>query len=97
QTCFLISGHPKLKNISILSRVIEGVPKKCGKQELVNPIKNAIKINPDIFIICSITGTDDDPQNRVHVKRELENAGAIVMPSNASASKLTGYLIKLMA
>jgi hypothetical protein len=26
-------GHPKIKNFSGLSRVIKGVPKKCGKQE----------------------------------------------------------------
>jgi len=26
-------GHPKLKNISIISGVTAGVSKKCGKQE----------------------------------------------------------------
>jgi hypothetical protein len=26
-------GHPKIKNFSGLSRVIKGVPKKCGKQD----------------------------------------------------------------
>jgi len=30
-----ISGHPKLKQNSTISRVSEGVPKKCGKQEMV--------------------------------------------------------------
>lgn len=26
-------GHPNLQNISLFTRVSEGVPKKCGKQE----------------------------------------------------------------
>jgi len=28
-----ILQHPKLKNYSIIARVLEGVAKKCGKQE----------------------------------------------------------------
>jgi len=35
-------GHPKLKNFIELSRVSEGVPKKCGKQE---------KDDEDVFVI----------------------------------------------
>ena len=26
-------GHPKLKTIPVFTRVVEGVAKKCGKQE----------------------------------------------------------------
>ncbi len=62
--------------------------------ELVPAIKKAREISPDITIICSITGTENDPQNRADVNRRLENAGAIVMHTNASASKLAAYIIK---
>jgi len=62
--------------------------------ELVPAIKKAKAISPDITIICSITGTENDPQNRADVKTQLENAGAIVMQSNAAASKLAAYIIK---
>jgi len=34
QTWVKILGHPKLKNFLALSMVTEGVPKKCGKQEI---------------------------------------------------------------
>jgi FdrA protein len=62
--------------------------------ELVPTIKKAKEISPDITIICSITGTENDPQNRADVNRRLEIAGAIVMQTNASASKLAAYIIK---
>ena len=65
-------------------------------EELVPAIKKALKINPDITIICSITGTDNDPQNRIYMKEELENAGALVMRSNAAASKMAAYIIKTL-
>lgn len=41
-----------------------------------------------VSVICSVTGTDDDPQNRSRVKRALESTGAVVMPSNAAACEL---------
>jgi FdrA protein len=62
--------------------------------ELVPAINKAKEISPDITIICSITGTENDPQNRAEVKRQLENAGVQVMQSNAAASKLAAYIIK---
>jgi len=30
-------GHPNLKNILVFTRGVEGVPKKCGKQEFCCP------------------------------------------------------------
>ncbi len=45
-----------------------------------------------VAVVCSVTGTDQDPQNRGNVVRLLEEAGAIVMPSNAAACKLAGYM-----
>ena len=43
-----------------------------------------------VSVVCSITGTDQDPQNRSRVETALRKAGAIVMPSNAAACKLAG-------
>jgi len=64
--------------------------------EFVPVFKKAKEIAPQVHIICSITGTDGDPQNRARVKAELERAGAIMMPSNAAASELAGKVIRIL-
>jgi hypothetical protein len=33
-------GHPKLKNNPVFTRVTKGVPKKCGKQEIISVRSN---------------------------------------------------------
>lgn len=65
-------------------------------KELVPVIAEAKKINPDLPIICSITGTEGDPQNRRQVKKNLEEAGAIVMQSNVAATILCGEILNLI-
>jgi hypothetical protein len=57
--------------------------------ELVEPIRQAVK---KVSVVCSVTGTDRDPQNRAAVVAALEQAGALVMPSNAAACKLAATL-----
>jgi FdrA protein len=47
-----------------------------------------------VTVACSITGTDQDPQNRSRVEAALRKAGAIVMPSNAAACKLAGRIVR---
>lgn len=47
-----------------------------------------------VVVVCSVTGTDRDPQNRSMVVKVLSDAGAIVMPTNAAACKLAGNIIK---
>ena len=59
--------------------------------ELCDVIREASK---KVTVVCSITGTDQDPQNRAETSRRLEEAGAIVMPSNAAASKLAMYTLQ---
>ncbi len=54
----------------------------------------AEKEGRNVTFICSITGTNKDPQDRKKVKEQLEDAGAIVMPSNAAAAKLASYIVK---
>ena len=44
-------------------------------------------------IICSVTGTDKDPQNRTAVVSALEAEGVRVMESNAAASRLTVKIV----
>jgi FdrA protein len=50
-----------------------------------------------VAVVCSVTGTDQDPQDRSEVARRLEASGAVVMPSNAAACKLAGYIGEAMA
>lgn len=55
--------------------------------------ETAKNIGNNLKIICSITGTDKDVQKKQDLKKRLEESGAIVMPTNAAACKLAGYII----
>ncbi len=59
--------------------------------ELFEVIREA---SQTVMVICSITGTDQDPQNRAGTGMRLEAAGAIVMPSNAAVCKLAMYTLQ---
>jgi succinyl-CoA synthetase alpha subunit len=59
--------------------------------ELSSVIREASR---NVSVVCSITGTDQDPQNRSHVEAALRKAGAIVMPSNAAACQLASRIIQ---
>jgi len=61
--------------------------------ELSGVIREARK---KVAVVCSITGTDQDPQKRSEVEKRLRNAGAIVMSSNAAASKLAGQVVRCL-
>ena len=61
--------------------------------ELVPVIRASVK---KVAVVCSVTGTIEDPQNRSKVVAALEKAGAIVMPSNAAACKLAGETVKVL-
>jgi FdrA protein len=52
------------------------------------------EVSRKVAVVCSITGTDKDPQNRSKVAAALKKAGAIVMPSNAAACKLAGSIVQ---
>ncbi len=70
-------------------------------KELVPVIKKAMnsaeKEGRDISFVCSITGTEHDPQNRKDVEKRLKEAGVHVMESNAAACELSGLIIKMLA
>ena len=46
-----------------------------------------------LSIVASICGTENDPQDAAKSKKDLEDAGVIVMPSNAQAVKLAGLIV----
>lgn len=52
--------------------------------ELAPVVRKAAQKVP---VICSITGTDRDPQNRPAVEKALSDAGATVLSSNAAACR----------
>jgi succinyl-CoA synthetase alpha subunit len=60
--------------------------------ELFEVIREASKT---VTVIVSITGTDQDPQDRAETGKRLQEAGALVMPSNAAACKLAMYILQL--
>jgi FdrA protein len=47
-----------------------------------------------VSIICSITGTNNDPQDHLAIKRGLRELGVIVEDSNAAACKLAGFIVR---
>jgi FdrA protein len=61
--------------------------------ELAGVIREASR---KVAVVCSITGTDKDPQNRSRVAAAVKKAGAIVMPSNAAACKLAGSIVQCL-
>jgi FdrA protein len=58
--------------------------------ELASVLRQAAR---KVAVVCSITGTDQDPQNRSRTEMALRKAGAIVMPSNAAACRLAGSIV----
>jgi len=48
----------------------------------------------EILFIASVCGTEGDPQNARVQETTLKDAGVIVLPSNAAATKLAGYVLE---
>ena len=46
-----------------------------------------------ISAICSIVGTEGDPQNLTETRKQLEAAGAIVVRSNAQSTYLVHHML----
>lgn len=61
--------------------------------ELAPAIRQALAVAPGLTVICSITGTREDPQDREAVERRLVEAGALVQPTNAAAVELAGLIV----
>ena len=56
--------------------------------------ENAAAAGGDLTIIASVCGTEGDPQGLKASREILSDAGAIVMPSNAQAVRLTAKILK---
>lgn len=52
-----------------------------------------VKRDRDIVFVAHVCGTDGDPQNASAQEEALRDAGVIVMPTNAAASRFAGYLL----
>ncbi len=69
--------------------------------EIIPVIKEAQQLakadGRELPIVCSVTGTDEDPQNRGRVVEAVKNAGVFVCQSNAEASKLCKRIIEKLA
>lgn len=50
-----------------------------------------------VTVIASVTATESDPQVRSRQVKMLEEAGALVLPCNAQAAKLTAKILRQMA
>jgi succinyl-CoA synthetase alpha subunit len=65
-------------------------------KEIIPAIKKAqqtaVEGGRHLPFICSVTGTNADPQNRSKVMKGLRDAGVLVMESNAAASTLAGFI-----
>lgn len=65
--------------------------------EIIPTIKEVKKISAQqkryLPIVCSVTGTDKDPQDRNAIVNAFRTEGAIVMESNAAACKLAMSII----
>lgn len=66
-------------------------------EELEPAIKKAKSISPNVQFICSVTGTDMDPQGRKQVIEQLESMGVVVMPSNVAAAQLTAAILQKLS
>ncbi len=49
--------------------------------------------NREVIFIASVCGADGDPQNARAQEAKLEEAGVIVLPTNAAASRLAGHIL----
>lgn len=60
--------------------------------ELVPAIRDAAE---RVVVVCSVTGTDRDPQDRRGVYMALAHAGAQIARTNAEASAIAGYVARI--
>lgn len=66
--------------------------------EMIEPIKKAKakleSLGGYLSVVCSICGTDNDPQSLKDSKLALESAGVVVMQSNAQAVRFVDRVLK---
>ena len=53
-----------------------------------------IKEHPDIIYVCAVCGGEGDPQGKDQIKRQLREAGVIVVESNHESALLSAAILK---
>lgn len=61
---------------------------------LARAIKKAGRKANDLVFVASVVGTEGDPQGLDAQIRILEEAGVVILPSNAQAARFAAALIK---
>ncbi|MBW6515449.1 MAG: acyl-CoA synthetase FdrA [Candidatus Cloacimonetes bacterium] len=78
----------------ILFDVVLGYGSHPHPEKELAPIIKEVKQESGFPVICSVIGTDEDPQNRQNIIRTLQDSGAIVRQTNAEAVELAVGIIK---
>lgn len=81
----------------ILFDVVLGFGAHPEPHEELVPVLGKIRDKGGIMTVCSVTGTDQDRQNRRLVIEELHRAGAAVFETNAEAVEHAAYVIGRIA
>jgi FdrA protein len=94
----IIAEAQDLETAVILLDIVLGYGANMDPLAEIIPVLKEVKQitqkqNRVIPIIASVTGTESDPQNRDVVVDALKAEGAIVMESNAAASRLATAII----
>jgi succinyl-CoA synthetase alpha subunit len=94
----ILSEAKDIETAIILLDLVLGYGANMKPLSEINPVLRKVQqiANKDsryISIICSVTGTDKDPQNRKVVVEALEQVGVIVCNSNAEASRLSKQIL----
>jgi len=82
---------------AILFDVVLGYGSNMHPAEELVPIIKKVHSqfsNREIGFVCSVTGTNEDPQDKKMVNKELEKAGVFVFESNAAAAEFAGLIIQ---
>jgi len=91
----LVSEAAKPETAVILLDVVLGYGSNMQPLEDILPaIRAAFRANKTLSIAASVTSTETDPQVRSKVVDGLRKAGVIVMPTNASACRLAGEIVR---
>lgn len=65
--------------------------------EILPALRAARAAGRGLVVVASVCGTDGDPQGRPAQVRALQEAGAVVMPSNAQAARLAALVASRQA
>lgn len=72
----------------ILLDVVLGFGSHPAPQEELAPVIGKVVTKHGVVVICTVVGTDEDPQNRSQVIATLKASGAIVTESNTEACEI---------